>query len=335
MNTRLESPGGTAGLARPEAPPTREALPHPPRFLPHHWVEVLGAEELLATLDGQGALGGLPFMPEMLKHCGQRFQVSMCAETVCVFPPRMPFRRLSGCVVLEGLRCDGSAHGGCQLGCMFLWKEAWLKRVDGPFATPPAPRAGVEPFLPVHPEGRDAEYFCQATELSKATGDGDPFWKPGQYLSFLNKRTFRLKDLVAMFAGMGLRRAGKLCRRWFLPPPKGVKDLPGPFGLKPGQWVKIREKREILELTGPDGTAQGLPFTGEMFDFCGRTMKVQRNITLILEEHTGLLRPIVNTVTLEHALCDRYLGCARGMPFLWREAWLEPIPGAWAAGPTD
>jgi hypothetical protein len=218
---------------------------------------------------------------------------------------------------------------------MLLWKEAWLKRVDGPFPSLPPPQDVPAPFLSVHPRGEDALYFCQATELPKATGVGDPLWKPGQYLSFLNKRTFRPRELVSMFTGMGLRRAGKLWRRWFSPPLEEVKDLPGPFGLRAGQWVKIREKRELLALLGPDGTTQGLPFTGEMFDYCGRTMKVQRRVTLILEEHTGRLRTLRDTVTLEHAVCDRYLGCARGMPFLWREAWLEPLPGAWAAGPES
>ena len=29
---------------------------------------------------------------------------------------------------LEDLRCDGSAHGGCQAGCLLYWKEAWLTR---------------------------------------------------------------------------------------------------------------------------------------------------------------------------------------------------------------
>ena len=36
-------------------------------------------------------------------------------------------RSMKNAVFLEGLRCDGSAHGGCQRGCLFFWKEAWLK----------------------------------------------------------------------------------------------------------------------------------------------------------------------------------------------------------------
>ena len=33
-------------------------------------------------------------------------------------------------VHLEGVRCDGEGHRGCQAGCLIFWKEAWLKRVD-------------------------------------------------------------------------------------------------------------------------------------------------------------------------------------------------------------
>ena len=46
-------------------------------------VEVRSADEILATLDPAGSAAGLPFMPEMLKHCGRRFFVSARAERIC------------------------------------------------------------------------------------------------------------------------------------------------------------------------------------------------------------------------------------------------------------
>src|SRR4051794_17968284 len=45
--------------------------------------------------------------------------------------------------LLNYLRCDGSAHGGCQAGCRLYWKEAWLRRVDA--SEPAAPAAPPEP----------------------------------------------------------------------------------------------------------------------------------------------------------------------------------------------
>ena len=39
------------------------------------WVEVRSKEEILSTLDSNGRLDGMPFMPEMFAFCGKRFQV--------------------------------------------------------------------------------------------------------------------------------------------------------------------------------------------------------------------------------------------------------------------
>jgi len=39
-------------------------------------VEVKAPSEILQTLDADGTLDRLPFMPEMLGYCGRRFQVA-------------------------------------------------------------------------------------------------------------------------------------------------------------------------------------------------------------------------------------------------------------------
>ena len=101
-------------------------------LLPGDWVEVRPASEIVQTLDTDDALQGLPFMPEMLPFAGRRFKVVQRAERTCVHPPHVPFPKLADSVVLDGLRCDGSLHGGCELGCMFFWKESWFRRAhDG------------------------------------------------------------------------------------------------------------------------------------------------------------------------------------------------------------
>ena len=40
------------------------------------FVEVKAPDEILQTLDAEGASDHLPFMPEMLEYCGRRFRVS-------------------------------------------------------------------------------------------------------------------------------------------------------------------------------------------------------------------------------------------------------------------
>src|ERR1700675_2625516 len=93
------------------------------------WVEVRNADEIVATLDERGRLDALPFMPEMLQYCGRRFRVFKSAHKTCDTIEQYKGRRMTSAVHLEGLRCDGAAHGGCQAGCLLFWKEAWLERV--------------------------------------------------------------------------------------------------------------------------------------------------------------------------------------------------------------
>ena len=89
------------------------------------------AADILATLDADGALDAMPFMPEMLQYVGRRFTVSRRVEKICDTIAATGSRRVRDTVYLEDLRCDGSGHGGCQAGCLIYWKEAWLRRVDG------------------------------------------------------------------------------------------------------------------------------------------------------------------------------------------------------------
>src|SRR5262249_43695900 len=93
-------------------------------------VEVLPREELLATLTREGTLDKMPFQPEMLKYCGNRFRVSKVAHKTCDTAYRTGARSLNDTYHLEDLRCDGSAHGGCQATCLFFWRGAWLRKVE-------------------------------------------------------------------------------------------------------------------------------------------------------------------------------------------------------------
>src|SRR5688572_19632351 len=93
-------------------------------------VEVRSEREILATLDERGRLEALPFMPEMLQFAGKRFRVSKRAIKACDTIGNTGMYRMEHAVHLEGTRCDGQAHGGCQAACLLYWKEAWLKRAD-------------------------------------------------------------------------------------------------------------------------------------------------------------------------------------------------------------
>src|SRR4029077_7774923 len=102
------------------------------RLRPGDFVEVKSSEEILQSLDENGTLDHLPFMPEMLEFCGRRFQVSKRAVKICTSGTVSTMRcfRNDDVVLLDGLRCSGALHDGCQKACMIFWREAWLRRID-------------------------------------------------------------------------------------------------------------------------------------------------------------------------------------------------------------
>jgi len=177
-------------------------------------VQVRSEEEILATLDAQGNRDALPFMPEMLQYCGQRFRVYKRAHKTCDTIRRPRSLRMSSAVHLENVRCDGGAHGGCQAGCLIFWKEAWLKPVvaaDGASAplSQEASRLHRQPVtctkdallratrrVTGDQTESDAEVFsCQAIELLKATSPVG-WWDIRQYLSDVTSGNVSLADCV-------------------------------------------------------------------------------------------------------------------------------------------
>ena len=166
-------------------------------------MEVREASEILATLDEQGRLENMPFMPEMLRYCGRRFRVYKRAHKTCDNIQDWSIRRVKDAVHLEGLRCDGADHAECQAGCLIFWKEAWLRRVEPDLAilhsTGATPGAGQEAWPEPTQTGRctveslvrattvgnaggdETTYACQATDLRKFTSRLY-WWDPRPYV---------------------------------------------------------------------------------------------------------------------------------------------------------
>jgi hypothetical protein len=92
-------------------------------------VEVRSEKEIFATLDREGKLRGLSFIPEMRKYCGKRFRVYKKLRKIIIETTGELRTVKTPTVFLEGVFCDGNAHGGCDRSCFFFWREAWLKRV--------------------------------------------------------------------------------------------------------------------------------------------------------------------------------------------------------------
>src|SRR3954465_4384798 len=152
-------------------------------------VQVRSAEEIRATLDENGELAGLPFMPEMMAFCGRRLTVHKVAHKSCDNIARTGMRRMAAAVHLTESRCGGSAHGGCENACSLYWKEQWLKRVDPDDPMAVTPDAGHRALLPLLVrraqketfEDGEPRYSCQATEMLRATPELLPRKDLGQY----------------------------------------------------------------------------------------------------------------------------------------------------------
>jgi hypothetical protein len=126
------------------------------------WVRVRSKAEILATLDKNGRLEGLPFMPQMFQYCGQEFRVYKRAHKTCdTVSGAYVSRQLPGGVHLD-LRCDGKVYGGCEAGCLIYWKEAWLAP-SGEAADLEA--HGNEPS----PSGMAADARCTEEDVLRAT----------------------------------------------------------------------------------------------------------------------------------------------------------------------
>jgi hypothetical protein len=196
-------------------------------------VEVRSESEILSTLDEKGNLEGLPFMPEMLACCGRQFRVYRRADKTCDTINNSGSRRMRNTVHLDDLRCDGSAHDGCQARCLIFWKESWLKRVEaGQQASTPAEKptgiargsnaasggngtvtreALIRATQPAarQEEGKGTIYSCQATELLRASAPL-PWWDARQYVRDYRCGTAGISDIVRMMFLWTFRKALKI-----------------------------------------------------------------------------------------------------------------------------
>ncbi len=300
--------------------------PSPARFHCGDIVTVRDLSEIVATLDADGALEGLPFMPEMAKCCKRSFRVYRRAERTCVEGADGP-RRMENTVFLEGLRCDGTAHDGCQRGCLFFWKEAWLRPAAKEGATSTGSPAAAATDLPTR---RDSRYYCQSTELAKATMDLAP-GNVRYYLRDLWAGETTVRRVVHMvwlaFLGFVWRRVfGEEFYRRPTGPQK--KTTVVALGLQPGELVEVRSVKEIQATLDAYGRNRGLSFEREMLACCGRRYRVLRPLEKMISEISGRMITVRNTVILEGAACRGICvqNCPRANHFFWREAWLKRVP---------
>lgn len=322
------------------------------------WVEVRSRDEILATLDERGCFENLPFMPEMLQYCGQKFRVVKRSDKTCD-PAHAPWtiRRMKASVHLAGVRCDGEGHGGCQAGCLIWWNEAWLKYSDGRdlnLETSPRLEAGEtsqKAFCTVDAIRATAfttveeqiVYSCQATDIRNFTSYMR-WWDPRQYfrdlrsgnLSSGHSRGSISERILELALGiLQVLRAFLLSvftERRLLNYPAVTGTLSKTpverLDLEPGELVQVRSKEEIYATLDERRHNRGLLFDGEMLAYCGGIFRVLRRVNRIIDEKTGRMMDMkYPCIILQGVACrsDYHRLCPRAIYHYWRESWLVRV----------
>jgi hypothetical protein len=293
-------------------------------------VRVKSPSEILRTLDSDGAVDHLPFMPEMLAYCGGTFRVAERVVETCISGPgwRREFKS-QDVVTLEELRCSGAAHDGCQKACLIFWRDSWLSKVEEearPEIPDPADLDWLAERLKVS-RGSGA-YFCQSSELPAATTPLSTRARAMKYFAALRARNYGLGYLIRSLGIWVVFRTRLLL---FGIQPRGTAH-PTPvesLDLQPGEWVQVKSLKSIIETLDERGLNRGLSFSAYMHLLAGKKLKVKQRVDRIILDGTGQMRQLGNTVWLEGSTCGcAYMGlgmaaCSRCEIAYWREVWLQ------------
>jgi hypothetical protein len=304
------------------------------RLYPGDLVEVKSAEQILQTLDPQGTIDCLPFMPEMAEFCGQRFRVFRRVVKTCSSGTSSTMRAFRGdnVVLLENVRCSGTAHDGCEKACMIFWREAWLQRVSDA-SVPAVPQSEGHEKLRAQLKTSTGPntYFCQASELSRAAPQisrRERFSKCFGEIAAKNCTALEMARRISIWMFWRIRRLflGHFGRGTNKVTP--TESL----GLRAGELVRVRSMPSISQTLNPDSFNRGLWFSPEMRLLCGTEQRVARRIEKLIVDGTGEMRKLRHTVYLEGSMCGcahvAFGGCSRCEFNYWREIWLQRPTGS-------
>jgi hypothetical protein len=297
------------------------------------WVKVRRLEDILGTLDADGNLDGVPFMPEMIPFCGRTFRVHRRAERTCV--EGVGNRRMERTVFLETVRCNASNHDGCQRRCLLFWKEAWLVPADRDVEDNGAESLPIveKPYLPTT---KDDRFYCQSTELAGATYE----LKSRNISCYLHdlmegETTFRRTAYIVWLAIVNRLWRLVAARRYFERPTGEQKRTTSlTLDLKSGELVEVKSLAEIKRTLDATGRNRGMCFESEMGLHCGKRYRVLAPIRKMISEETGKMVVLSNTVLLDGLTCEGICAwnCPRANYFFWRECWLKRVEESPATG---
>ena len=233
-----------------------------------------------------------------------------------------------------------------QAGLQDLLERNWLRPDDSvDTSTRTFSRSeGDELLARLKTKLDENRYFCQSTQLFEAT---EAF--PG------NKKLWRLRIMLREIRNgdRSVPEMARLVALWFWQrflvraverALHGDQWLRGPherapvvsLNLEPGERVRIKSRPEIEATLDHERTNRGLGVCYEMTRCFGAQAEVRHRVDRMIDERTGQMREISNTVALQNirtkrttmsdsqCLCRNETGdCPRGEMMYWREIWLE------------
>jgi hypothetical protein len=323
-------------------------------------VRVRSRENILSTLDKDGCLDGMPFMPEMLRYCGQLIRVAARAHKTCDTVNNVGGVRVDDTVHLEGARCDGSSHDGCQAACLLFWRTAWIEPTT--VSDDETPDAGSQPRTqpelprswshktPPETAPHDARYRCQATELPDFVRPMK-WWDIRQYVEDMTSRNIGFRallrgswdSLAQAITSLGIgyrawkriytaiqRMRGGVQFHWITG--QLSKTPSDSLDLQPGEWVRIKSFDEIMATLDTNNKNRGLGFDpSEMGMFCERIAQVDQRLYRFIDDRTGRMVSVKEpTVILKGIYCSGERSnvrkfCPRAITPYWREIWLARL----------
>ena len=302
-------------------------------FIVGDFVQIKTWTEIRATLDERGCLEQLPFMPEMVRMCGQRAYVFRCVHRLFDYRKSRRMRHMDGAVLLVGTVCDGSNHGGCEAACHTIWKSAWLQRVErsDDMAGAPVSSARQDPLkdAAVLQFGTQApRYTCQLTQLHAAS---QPIgnWSATNFLRPLiagnvAPAAFVVGWLTYLFDELQQKRQGVGFPAFEAAVHDGGRREE--TRLKAGDQVVVRSSAEIRATLNDQSLHQGLYFEPDMLKHCGRRYCVQAEVKKLIDIVTGEMRTMKTPAYILrdiHFSGERQLFNAQHEPLFWRGVWLR------------
>jgi hypothetical protein len=305
------------------------------KLRPGDFVEVKSPTEILQTLDDDGTLDRLPFMPEMAQYCGKRYRVCKRVSKTCYYGTSSGMRKFPAedVVLLEGLRCSGAAHDGCQKACTIFWREAWLRKVECRSTIQSSADSESSRWLLARLKTSISAttYFCQASEILNATVELTRWERFGKCFAEIRSGNC---GVLEMAQRIGIWVFWKARKAIFGAYARGTKKSTPTesLNLRRGEWIEIKSLMSITETLDGKAHNRGLFFTPAMGSSCGKKYLVEGKIEKIIVDGTGEMRQLHNTAFLKGSFCGcscvAFGGCPRGEFAYWRETWLNRVETA-------